>query len=302
MLLFMLCTILHFDLNQTIIVADQAGGKSPENVIAHNLSKEVIDVWDDKEMSYFDHIYHHKFKGLQSDKALKKEKLRLLSAFPDFLEEISHPKAEEVREKYNHYCEKAAKIDGLIIPSFYRAVKNLRPHDTIVLRTFGGDLQAAIDEIEAKTPIRFSYRGEFHGHTLHLDDGRVISDPKELATLFRSGHGAVQDNYHYWNSNNERGTYGKLFPYDGDSLFFDDHVNVKEGQINVVAPVCTESGKPLETKELVRQGKIVKAMILDALIDDAYYERWHQRHRGLRAIQSAPDLLSQFRHHTPQKS
>ncbi|MDN3507585.1 MAG: hypothetical protein P0S94_01545, partial [Simkaniaceae bacterium] len=104
--------------------------------------------------------------------------------------------------------------------------------------------------------------------------------------------------YHYWNSHNESGAYGKLFPYDGNSLFFDDHVNIEEGMLNVVAPVCTVSGQPIETQHLVKHGQVVKAMILDALMDDSYYEKWHQRHQALRATQLVPHWLLPYRHHT----
>lgn len=270
--------ILHFDVNQTLIPTDPSGMKSCNDVLIQALARECIDRWDDEHppMSYYRYVYEVLFPGHRSDIPLKKKKIAALSNFLNVLEERNHPFYPEAMRRYHLAKEIVNSSKRLVVSSFYKLLDFLEEQPltyTIVLRSFGHDLDRVKAEIEAYTPLCFSPSKLNYKQGILHQEGSICDHPFKLFVESRAL--AIQDDWKWWNSHDENGAYGKPMPIDESqalSLFFDDHIEIDQSpKYNIVAPYNLKTGAPLNTYPLTCQHRLARVDTLAAIIDPAYY-------------------------------
>ena len=128
--------ILHFDVNKTLIAADRAGDKSPENVVSHLFAEKTFWTWDkekDEQMSYYDYVYRVLIPGERSDQNLKARRKHLLDHFISNLKKSDYPLAWELVENYHLILSKLRAFHGDVFPSFYKMLQNENKYDILLL-------------------------------------------------------------------------------------------------------------------------------------------------------------------------
>lgn len=289
--------IIHVDVNKTIIAEDLAGGKSVSDVLIGALAETYKDKWDaavEQPISYKEYVDIHLFPGAKEDQELKKLRKVHVAQFIEYLAKTSHPLYNEIQERYTNLHARLNNHKSIIFQSFFEAIRYLDSHAipySIVLRTFGKDLDHVIEEFDSHwTPGFFTWKGEFNEGILimtSLTSGETVI-LKTVAEIyaFMQTHGnvAIHDDWKYWNKHGECKEYGKLFPVDaGDphyiSLFADDNAHPKDGILNPHHPVINES---LDVEFLIDADYIRVVNTLDAIEDDNYFIhyflgmiRWH---------------------------
>jgi len=265
--------------NQTIIPCDPAGSKSVDEVVSHNLAKKVHGFWypgQKEPITYYEYIYDYKYGKDRKDKLSKKLKIKDLGAVVDHLYEVNHPQKWSIKEKFYLSKDRLKKAKTLVLPAFYEMVNFLEIQNisySLVLRSFGSDLDRVKKEIESMTRIRFLDSGHFENGVLYMDSGRVISSPLEMTEMFKKGHFSLQDNYAEWNAHDESGPYGKKLPLDGSmTFFFDDHISTDPtSPHNIVAPMDAYTNVPLDPFALVDTGVLVPVNVVDVILDTGYF-------------------------------
>ena len=102
---------------------------------------------------------------------------------------------------------------------------------------------------------------EFHSGSIEEGQVTVYHDFASIyvamqESLFKSASFAISDDYFYWNSNSEKGEYGKLMlvdenDYSVQHIFFDDNIDLEFSKIVDVRDVVT--GEPLSFKKCVNK-------------------------------------------------
>ncbi len=113
--------------------------------------------------------------------------------------------------------------------------KNETPY-TLILRTFGRDLDKTVAELERRTPIRFVSQGHFNndGHLAVGDQiKKSLEDIRSVIKPFE--HSAWQDNYARWKAHKFIKA-GKIFPIDSQnenliSIFWGDNIGANHKKI-----------------------------------------------------------------------
>ncbi len=278
--------ILHKDVNKTIIAEDLAGNKTIDDVLIHELAEEYYDCWDERVLSaisYSDYIKLYVVPGKKSDANVKKKRNEKLSAFLEFLRSTDHALYFSVQERYQKLRNKIASNKSIIFNSFYREIEFLENNKipySIVLRTFGKDLDRIIEEIHRYVkPNFFSWRGVFEDGTLELrsmqsnDIVRLYTIEQIYEFLKNNGNVAVQDDWKTWNAHGETQQFGKLFPCNRNdhsiiTYFADDNGDPSDGIINSRHPL---TNAVLDTKQLIENGHICVVNMLKAIENDEYY-------------------------------
>jgi len=278
--------ILHVDVNKTIMAEDPAGGKSVSDVLIGALAETYEDRWDSTithPMSYKEYVDTHLFPGAKGDQELKKLRNAQVARFIEYLAETNHPLHSEIQGRYARLLAKLNNHESIIFPSFFAAIRYLDAHAipySIVLRTFGKDLDRVMDEFDCcLAPRFFSWKGEFNESILtmtSLDSGEIVilrTTAEVYAFLQTHGNVAIHDDWNYWNKHGECKEYGKLFPIDVWDphvicLFADDNANPKDGILNPRHPVTNES---LDVEFLIADDYIRVVNTLEAIEDDDYF-------------------------------
>jgi len=144
---------------------------------------------------------------------------------------------------------------------------------TVILRTFGKDLDEVITEIEEHPEhMQFKYRGKYTGPQLSIQNQIKTNDKEAFAFFVESGENfAIQDDWSHWNKDGERGRSGKTFLYDKTSyylsLFFDD--NITGGERDIVRP-CEITGDTASNQELLEE-YLFPVLTKEAMLHDNYY-------------------------------
>lgn len=268
--------ILHFDVNKTIINTDSVTGKTKEEVLINQIAETTIYTWDPRypKMSYKDYVYQVLISGEDSSQEIKRKRRAMIQ---NFLETLTlYPEIQdEVSAKYRQLEQKATDS---IFNSFIKLIEKLQASQinfTLILRTFGHDLDAVSKEISKKTAILFNTSGKFEKDVLHLSgsENKIIATTQEIFNEFvKNSHMAIQDDYHFWNSHGELAVYGKKFVFESEgttdlSLFFDDNLTGKDQDI--VAPYQCEN-KFVETVNLMNK-KLFCVDTGKAILEDDYY-------------------------------
>lgn len=278
--------ILHKDINKTIIAEDPAGDKTIDDVLIHSLAEQYFDRWDEaiiNPISYTEYIKQYVLPGKKGDQNLKKLRNQRISGFIEFLRSTQHSYYYEVNERYLKLRTKILSSKSVIFKSFYREIEFLEDNNipySIVLRTFGKDLDRIIDEIHRH--IRsdfFSWRGIFKNGVLELsslltNEHITLSTVQEIYDFLKDhGNVALQDDWKIWNQHGECQQFGKLFPVDCDdrgviTYFSDDNGHPNDGILNPRHPI---TNAVLHVDELIKSKHICVADMLKAIEDDEYY-------------------------------
>lgn len=278
--------ILHQDINRTIIAEDLVEGKSVDVVLINALAEKYCDHWSSnvlQPISYADYIKTHLLPGSKTDPVLKKARNQKIAEFIDYLQTIHHAFYNKVQEKFQKLRTKLASHKSIIFPSFYREIEYLNQLNipySLVLRTFGKDLDRVIEEIHNNISSEFfDWRGIFKNGYLEL----TALKTKEVVMLhttaelydFLKKHGniALQDDWKTWNQHHETQEFGKLFPIDTNdgtviTLFADDNADPSNGIVNARHP---KTNAILNIKELIEHNNICVVDMLSAIEDDEYF-------------------------------
>ncbi len=277
--------ILHFDINQTIIASDPSGNRNVESVINHSLAQRYKDLWNNKttiKKSYYNYVFEDFLPGTRKDKQLKAKRTKTLKNFVNYLKDTDSIFYPEANILFHQCLEKINSSNTIIFKSFYKLIDYLNEKKipySIIIRTFGNDIQKVTEEIEKNTSISFS-RDKYNiaDNQLFMNGVLIYNDMSSIYNFFvKSDHLAIQDNWYKWNQNEEISRFGKKFPIsfrDNNtiSLFFDDHVEEDYNSFhNVVAPIDVETNNLLDVHSLVKKKLIFKVNTVDAILDDNYF-------------------------------
>jgi plasmid maintenance system killer protein len=277
--------ILHFDVNKTILADDPAGDKSIDDVLIACLAEKYTDIWDPlllkNRVSYTTYVKEYLLPGKKSDKELKKLRNQKISEFISFLKNSDNSLYPIVKNEFELLKDKLENHKSILFNSFYQLIYFLNQHSihfTIVLRTFGDDLNRVMNEANShlKMPF-FNQSASFKQGNLYISNKNLDSITAIYEFLKTTAHIGIQDNWKEWNDHNEAQEYAKRFPIDlSDSsticMFFDDNVELDPSSItNIVNPIEVQTGKSLSVKDLIEANHIIVVDTINAILDDNYY-------------------------------
>ncbi len=278
---------LNFDVNGTLILKDTTK-KDEDYMLMCTLTKNTYDQWDSesKRMSFKQYVDNTLVPGDRSSKTLIKERQKAIANFPAWLNQNNHSAADEVQADFQKIKKKFTDETGVvhysIFPSFYVMLKKLRQMNipfTIILRSFGNDLQEVVKEIENHPDgIKIKHWAKFEKMKFtFLTSGKTIEKMEEIFDIFLSsdGHFAVQDDWSYWNEDQELSRSGKPYIFDlkgsrkikNLTLFFDDNITCEEKDI---IKICEISNQNISAKSL-REKLIFPVNTKEAILDDNYF-------------------------------
>ncbi len=145
--------ILNLDINQTLIVGDSVGGKSPEMAIIDALTDRFIDKWDERlpqPMDYNTFVKEHLYPNPNRDQSIKNLQKEALCSFLTFLKETNHRFYPEAQGLYDQAIASCEKKNTTIFTSFYRLLDHLKTNEisyTLIFRTFGTDTDVVAKEL-----------------------------------------------------------------------------------------------------------------------------------------------------------
>lgn len=274
--------ILFVDLNGTIMLADPVSEKDIEAAINQLLAKKYISVWGEHcsdEISYHDYMENYLCKGDREDLNIKKSRMNFYRNFIPYLQETKHHLLDEIHEEYRKLSEIYANNNGKIIPSFISLINFLDQENisySVVLRTFGNDLNDVIHELENKTSLTFTTILSINEDGHMQVANKTLKTPEEMLEAFKPGqHYACQDNYSRWKSAMHAHAGGKPFPLCDEriTVFLDDH-SIDKQILNVICvnKLATYNIEQAALqKELIRLGRIVPVDTYSASLDPNYF-------------------------------
>ena len=153
----LVCLLLHFDVNGTLILKDSSKHVDNEQMLTSVLAENTYADWDGAHgrMSFKEYVYNVLLPGDKSDQLLKKERQLVVGRFFEWMEERGHPAFEQARNERERIKAKfidpgTKEINFAVFASFYRLLEKLRSQQipfVIILRTFGNDLKEVTEEI-----------------------------------------------------------------------------------------------------------------------------------------------------------
>lgn len=284
--------ILFMDINKTIIIESQGKGFDLDKGLAALLSTvpEYAHTWgqEPEKMTYCEWVNEKLFPESKKDPVLKKQCESYHAGFIEAAKNKQHPMFEEINDEFNALVS-SVKAQGSrkVFTSFMNLIGYLKENNypfSIVLRTFGKDLNAVTQEL-TQDNLTFIY-GSFSKDVLSIND-KIISNPADMITAFEPNkHYAIQDSYDWWKQNNFTDKGGKPFPINVNdkqilSIFFDDLANDPVKPILHIMPF----GTPTNLNELIAMGRVVPVDPRKAIVDKNYFinavehalEQWRER-------------------------
>lgn len=296
--------LLHFDMNKTLIASDAAGGKSKQDVIIHCLADTLMERWSTdlkKPLSYSDYVKERLLPGSSRDRALKQKRDQKISEFLLFLKAERPDLYDTVFKQYEKASAALLAQKTLVFSSFYTLVAFLKKNGydfSIIIRTFGKEIEQVSSEIEHVAQVSFTKKGHFQDGVLHVDGNGILSNSKDFyAFLKENRHVCIQDEYARWFENGERQEYGKPFPIDRSdentlSLFFDDNISLDpHAGKNIVHSIDVETNQSIRVDSLLHSHLIFPVDTMQAIQDESYYVRLVQEalyEKKERALLSQP--------------
>ena len=276
--------VIHVDINQTIVPVDAVQQKGASDVVAHAFAKSMRYPWkkDIVPMTYHDFVFNVDVPGPRSDKALKKQRKQKAIHFIDYLETRQLAFAPQVRTTYEVALKMiaASSLESRrVVPSFYRLIETLQRDGvefTIILRSFGTEVNAVAKELKENTGIAFR-RGSFEAHLFQDAEKETphLLGQSEAYKLFQQDSWAVQDEWGYWNSHEEQFQYGKPFPFclspDVHSIFFDDNIFPSDAPTNIVCPYDLADHHYGDIDDLTRRSILVPVDLIATIFDPHYF-------------------------------
>lgn len=275
--------MLYFDINETLIASDRAGGKTLENVLNQLLASKYEYKWDPtitEPISYVTYIKEVLLPGPEHDLDLKKRRRAYLGHFIDYLKDQNHPLYAEVQATYKIALEKLESAKGNVFPSFYQLLRKLDQEKisyTLILRSFGSEVFEIAEEINQVYGDIFKNTGSFIEGKLTMADESFGNDVSEIyEILSHSSHTAIRDDWKYWMSGNMDSAFGKPFILDLSDpkilgIFFDDNIKLNDTEKNIIAPIDVSTGLLIPIEKLIKRKQVVRVDTLKAILDDNYF-------------------------------
>lgn len=270
---------LFVDINYTIIITDEAKGLDRETAIKKLLAeqKEYAICWDqktNKKMTFKDYVKNYLAPNNE------KEQIEHFKNFFHYLENSQQwDLLAEIKKEYNK-LEKILAQEGDIFPSFIKLIQNLEKNKkhtpyTIILRTFGNDLNKTVAELEKRTALRFNSPRHFNedGNLILGKNATTVSDILDIIKPFQ--HECWQDNFPRWKMNKFL-SHGKLFPLDPTnkkvvSVFWDDNINEVNKKIIYIQTPQNNSIDQNKLQSDLRKLKIAVPTDTKKAIEDENY-------------------------------
>ncbi len=277
--------IIHFDINNTLIASDRIENKSSENAICFLLAKKHVDYWDktlSEPISYYDYVYNVVVPGDSKDKDLKKIRKQYLDRFIDDLREQQHPLYAKINEEFNTMNTKLSSLKGTVFASFYKLLKFLDAEQiqySIILRTFGGDLDFIAAEINETLGTEFfAAKANFKNGALVTEFGTLTDAESIYGFMTTSGNLMIQDDWNPWNLHHESSEYGKPFYLKPDDtsvfqIFFDDNIEIDDDVENIIGPKDVKTNLPIKVSEIIKTKNAVRVNTIDAILNDDYFTK-----------------------------
>jgi len=271
--------ILNFDINQTLIVGDTVGEKSPEMAIIDALTDRFVDQWDEsltQPIDYNTYIKEYLYPNPNKDKKIKNLQKEALCSFLSFLEESNHRFYLHAKAIYDQTIASCQRRGTTIFTSFYKLLDHLEINEisyTLIFRTFGTDVNVVFQELNNIFGARFLTE-------LVKYKEKKFSDPADFYHYLKTigHHIVIQDDWATWYQHGENGAYGKSFPIDFEdrntlTLFFDDNarLNTENPEKNAIAPFNLKSGKAMTAQEAIEVGRLFPVDTLAAINDSEYF-------------------------------
>lgn len=238
-------------------------------------AERIVAIWRDQldPMTYKRYVRKFIAPGSELDQGVKKQRLRQYQELWQELKALDSA-------LYDHYRAEWIKAKDLLTShhvflSFFRLLQFLKDKEinhSIVLRTFGKDLDFVLREIERVFPELSFQRGQFSQKELRVGD-HVMTNFTEIQQYFLKHHVAIQDDHHHWHHHHqEQASGGKPFPYEVNecivTLFFDD--NLKRKQIVQVIDLNIPA-RSFSSIDLIQQGVLHGVDTLDAIENENYF-------------------------------
>lgn len=262
-------TVIHMDINRTIIATDTTQKYTLSDFASLCLAKETEYTWDNiqEPINYYLHVYKNLLPGSRSDKELRKQRRDMIHSFMgNALISSAYPYKLELLARYRSLL-KALKSDAKVFTSFYTLLDQLPEDACIVFRTFGQDGEIVLEELGLQHTPRFSRKGE-----LLFREGNEVSYEEFFKTIDSERFVFLQDDFFYWNAHKEAARYGKPLPFRSNdtTIFFDDNVEDSD-TTNIVYPFTYPEGEPLKISDLVKAGRIVRVNTVEAILTPQYF-------------------------------
>jgi hypothetical protein len=268
--------ILHFDVNKTIVCFDRAQNLTVEQTLSLLFAEQISSVWhsDYPPMTYKRYVRKHLIKGSELDVTIKKQRHTKYQELWQNLKRSAPHAFEEHLSAFQQARE--VLLSHSIFPSFLNLLTYLSANQidfSLILRTFGTDLEEVIAELAKYYPQIQFIRGKFHHQQLHIQ-GHIFEDIKDIQQLFLTSHCAIQDDHHYWHSHHQEKFAGaKPFPFQLDhqaiSMFFDD--NLEQKQIVQVIDLNLPTTTEIDLNTLIQQGLLIPVRTLAAISNENYF-------------------------------
>lgn len=270
--------VLYFDINKTLVATGQPG-ESRDQAVNNLLSAKYSGIWEEGQKQPMTYLFYVKKVVLPREEKPEEEYRDYTSHFVDWLVSSGHPLAGTVQQEYCCVMKKLSMAGGAVFPAFYRMVDLLSQSGiefSIVLRSYGPDLDAVAREIESRLGKGFfSGRGFFDSGVLVLDTIGQLDLEQSYSYLTNGKNWVIQDDWAWWKAHGEARVYGKpLYVKRGEGIlqiFFDDRLRDPRSSTNIVSTIDVETGRECCFAELMRQGQLVRADTLEAILDENYF-------------------------------
>lgn len=275
--------VLYFDINKTLIASDKAGGKSVDDVLNELLSEKYEDVWDDSQdapMTFRNYVHRILVPKNNGNTDARNQRQSYTQHFVDYLKDQQHLLYETVLQDYETAITTLTTSNSIIFPSFYALLNDLDQKGisySIILRSYGHEIDEVRDEINVVHKNIFSHSGKFREGKLFIEDGESIGNSQGIYDkLRRIEHTAIHDDYPYWDVHSSLSAYAKPFYIDANDretlcIFFDDNIKLNDSPKNIIAPLDAATGELLPMNKLVESGQAVRVDTLKAILETDYY-------------------------------
>lgn len=275
--------VLHIDVNKTIIAEDIANGKTLDDILIQSLAKSYKAQWSkslSQPITYVQYVKDYLVPGDRSDKGVRNLRNTAILGFLEFLKTNQDPQYNIIKKRFDIMRKKVLHQPGKIFTSFYNLISYLEKNNithSIILRTFGTDLDDISHELAKQINFEFEWEGYFIGNTLYITslkthEQKILKTIEDIHTFFKTcGHAKIKDDFTYWNSNHEKAEYGKLFPIATHDttikvIFFDDNA-----EDNIINPRHHQTGNFIDIGPLITHRFICPVDTLLAIEDDEYF-------------------------------
>lgn len=263
---------IYFDVNKTVIATDSAGGKGDVDLVIQELLAERTQFrWTDQldsPISYSEYLNKHLYPGDKYDPKIRALRHRALCHFvKEWQDQL--PELEDEFEKISTKVKQQT-----LFPSFLFCIKVLKEAQvnfSLILRTFGDDLNDVVSHIQEQFPHTEFVRGVIQKGSLQIADINHLDPLKWSEFLKKHQWVAIKDDWSYWKDLDCKEEGGKPFPviskdFFTHSLFFDDNIEEPTAsRKNIIAPIG------MSFNDLWKKKQLIKVDTVEAIFNDFYF-------------------------------